>query len=121
MKSLVPTPRQLVVNRSGERCEAMVRVWTGTTYLWTRCYRTPIEVHHRLTRARGGNLLDELGEIYHLIALCHAHHRNEADGQYAFESGLLLDGRMYYSGGVYWYEGSDQYLKDNYGQGVRTG
>jgi hypothetical protein len=119
--SLVPTPRQLVVNRSGSRCEAMVKVWTGTVYLWTRCYRNPIEVHHRLTRARGGGLLDDLGEIYHLMALCHRHHRVDADGRYAFESGLLLDGRMYYAGGVYWYEGSDPYLKDNYGEGVRTG
>lgn len=104
----------------------MVQVWrldplTGEKTTWTRCFREPIEVHHRLTRARGGGLLDELGEIYHLIALCHQHHRNDADGGLAYESGLLLDGRMYYAGGVYWYEGSDAYLKDNYGKGVRTG
>jgi hypothetical protein len=118
--SLVPTPRDLVIQRSGGRCEAMVRVWTGTKYLWTRCFREPVDVHHRLTRARGGHLLDELGEIYHLMALCRQHHSHDADGRYAHESGLLIDGQMFYAGGTYWYEGSDTYLKDNYGKGVRT-
>lgn len=110
-----PKTRDLVVIRSGGRCEAMV--WVHDT--WARCFRAPIEVHHRITRARGGNLLDELNETYHLVALCTQHHREDADGGLAYESGLLLDGRMYYAGGQYWYEGSDQYLKDNYGQGVR--
>lgn len=121
----VPTPRDLVLDRSGGRCEAMV-VMYGTTWkvprkIWARCFREPVDVHHRLTRARGGGLLDELGEIYHLMALCRQHHATDADGRYAYESGLLLDGRMYKSGGLYWYEGSDQYLNDNYGKGVRTG
>jgi hypothetical protein len=119
MKRIVPTPRDLVVDRSGGRCEAMTTV-SGLD-VWTRCFRSPIEVHHRLTRARGGDLLDELGETYHLIALCPQHHREDADGGLAYESGLLLDGRMYKSGGLYWYEGSDDYLKDNYEQGVRLG
>lgn len=87
--------------------------------VWARCFRSPIEVHHRLTRARGGNLLDQLGEIYHLIALCTTHHREDADGGLAYQTGLLLDGRMYYAGGTYWYEGSDSYLKDNYGAGIK--
>jgi hypothetical protein len=124
-RSVIPTPRDLVIERSGGRCEAMV-LMSGTTWkkprmIWARCFRSPVDVHHRLTRARGGGLLDELGEIYHLMALCRQHHSDDADGRFAFEAGLLLDGRMYYAGGVYWYEGSDPYLKDNYGNGVRTG
>ena len=45
-------------------CEAMIQLYNGT---WTRCWRKPTESHHMLTRARGGRILDEVGETYHLI------------------------------------------------------
>lgn len=73
-----------------------------------------MERHHRLTRARGGTILDEVGESYHLIDLCPQHHRM-ADGADAYESGLLIDG--YVTSGLYGpvYTGSDPYLLERYG------
>lgn len=106
------TPRDQVIIRSTGACEAMVGI---DTEVWTRCFKTPVEVHHRLTRARGGAVLDELGETYHLIALCSAHHRL-ADGAQAYTRGLLLDGYMIRDGGEHFYEGSDDYLSARYGR-----
>lgn len=77
--------------------------------VWARCFDTPVEVHHRLTRARGGAVLDAVGETYHLIALCPSHHR-EADGALAYLSGLLLDGMMMRDGSSHYYTGTDEYL-----------
>jgi hypothetical protein len=82
--------------------------------VWTRCFKNPIEVHHRLTRARGGAVLDEYGETHHLIALCPDHHRM-ADGADAYLSGLLLDGQMIRDGGTHFYTGTDTYLRARYG------
>lgn len=82
---------------------------------WTRCFKTPIEVHHRLTRGRGGRVLDALGETYHLIALCGEHHRM-ADGAQAYATGLLLDGMMVREGSSHYYQGSDPYLASRYGR-----
>lgn len=101
--------RDRVIERSGSRCEAMVAV--GRT--WTRCWKDPVEVHHRLTRGRGGALLDELGEIYHLIALCSDHHR-DADGAEAYIGGLLIDGMMCRNGDRVFYVGTDPYLSARY-------
>lgn len=104
------------LKRSGRRCEADVLIEIAENeFVWTRCGRTPVEVHHALTRARGGALLDKVGEIYHLIALCHDCHRL-ADGGEAYEGGVLLDGY------VSWdqqqdrpvYTGSDDYLTRTY-------
>lgn len=91
-------------------CEAMVRVYTGA---WTRCWRKPTERHHLLTRARGGRILDEVGETYHLIDLCHIHHRL-ADGGDAYAGDLLIDGYVSRSNGRVVYQGSDEYLSDKY-------
>lgn len=95
-------------------CEAMVMV--GRT--WTRCGRTPTEVHHRLTRARGGLILDIYGEKYHLMNLCRRHH-NVAHDQPALETGLLLDGYITTCDGCGKpsYEGNDVYLTGRYGAG----
>lgn len=106
------TSRDRVIDRSYGMCEAMVGLDNG---VWTRCFKGPVEVHHRLTRARGGAILDQLGEIHHLIALCPTHHRM-ADGAQAYNMGLLLDGYMVRDGSAVYYEGSDSYLTARFGR-----
>jgi hypothetical protein len=94
----------------------MVRVggiddkWAGT---WTRCGLGPIEVHHALTKARGGRILDEAGETYHLIALCPRCHRL-ADGASAYQNNVLIDGYVSHDGDWIVYDGSDPYLSEKY-------
>ena len=109
------TQRLAVVARAGGRCEAEVEVCLGT-WSWARCFREGVEVHHLLTRARGGDLLDRVGEDYHLAALCPAHHRaaHAAGGRSA---GLLLDGYVTLdsSTGRVVYSGPDGYLLEKYG------
>lgn len=79
---------------------------------WARCGRLGIEDHHMLTRARGGDLLDTVGEIYHHIALCPEHHRYaHAEG---FPTGLMLEGSAYLEGGIITYVGPDDYLSARY-------
>jgi len=108
------TPNALVKLRSGSRCEAMVAVMAGHRAVPTRCFRSPVEIHHRLTRARGGDLLDVLGETYHLMALCHLHHKHAHEVR--DNQGLMLDGSVQLLGsGRVLYTGPDQYLNDNYG------
>jgi hypothetical protein len=81
---------------------------------WTRCgVRNGVEVHHALTRGRGGRILDEEGECYHLIVLCQAHHRG-ADGEDAYEGDLLIDGYMTRERGRAVYHGTDPYLSEKY-------
>lgn len=117
-KGKTVTPEARVRYRAGNVCEAMVIV-EGRSILgekanvWTRCGRTPVEVHHRLTRARGGGLLDELGETYHLLALCPKHHK-DSDGKDAYAGGLLLDGSMIKNQYGVYYEGSDPVLSQKY-------
>lgn len=91
-------------------CEAMVRVQE----VWARCGRRPVENHHRLTRARGGLLLDAAGETYHLMDLCVFHHKLAHDAP-ANENGLLIDGYITTIQGNVHYEGSDSYLLERYG------
>ena len=91
-------------------CEAMVQVYTGA---WTRCWRQPTEKHHALTRARGGRVLDDIGETYHHIHLCHYHHRM-ADGGDAYSAALLIDGYAITEGDRVVYYGTDEYLSNKY-------
>lgn len=92
---------------SWRRCEAMVGV--GNTY--TRCFRMPTEIHHMLTRARGGLILDAAGETAHLIALCRFHH-NYAHSKEGHEAGLMIDGYVTTGqNGRPVYEGSDRRLE----------
>ena len=103
--------RSHVVERSDGQCEAMIKV--GRT--WSRCWASPIEIHHMLTRGRGGGVLDEVEESYHLIALCAKCHWG-ADGAPAYAGKLLIDGY------VVWnhsrtrpvYVGTDSYLSSKY-------
>ncbi len=96
------------MQRSTRRCEAVVQL----PHAWTRCGRHPVEVHHALPRGRGGNLLDSVGETYHLIALCPMHHR-EVDN-YGSESGLMISGYVRRDGSKIIYEGPDDYLSATY-------
>lgn len=111
--SLPFSSHELVVARSGGHCEAMIAL----PRTWTRCGRYGIEVHHALTRARGGVLLDELGETQHLIALCRAHHKYAHEEGHS-PSGLMIDGSVYRDGARLIYVGPDPYLSATYGPGV---
>lgn len=82
---------------------------------WTRCGRPYADLHHRITRARGGEILDAVGETYHLMFLCRHHHGYAHDQGSAFENGLLLDGYLTTGPSGPIYTGSDPYLTQRYG------
>jgi hypothetical protein len=104
----VASIRDKVIERSHGRCEAMVEL----PRTWARCGKAPVEDHHVLTRARGGDVLDEVGETYHHLALCPKHHRMvDVMGS---ESGLILEGSVYKDGWRIVYVGPDEYLSDKY-------
>ena len=94
----------------------MVRLRGGR---FTRCGKAPVDCHHRLRRSQGGNLLDEQMEIYHLVCLCREHH-NWAHRHVglATELGLFLDGYVIRDGAKIIYKGSDEFLREKYGDGV---
>lgn len=103
--------RTALYDRSGEMCEAMVATNRG---IYTRCWRRPVEIHHLLTRARGGGILDAAGETYHLICLCNEHHAM-SDGGDAYAGGLLIDGYVTSNKrGRPIYHGSDIELSERY-------
>lgn len=82
------------------------------------CGQTPVERHHRLTRARGGQLLDKYTD-YHLMDLCKKHHAM-ADGRDARAGGLVLDGYVTTCSvcAVPEYMGPDEHLAKYYGKAV---
>lgn len=98
------------------RCEALIEL----PRTWARCYRAPADLHHRLTRARGGKILDDAGETYHLMYLCRRHHAVAHDQGSAFENGLLLDGSVVSGPEGPIYTGSDPYLQARYGGGLQV-
>lgn len=93
----------------------MVEIDHPSTEVWTRCGVAPIEIHHRVTRARGGEILDAVGETYHLLALCRAHHSKAHDDDRAFDNGLLLAGSVIAGTSGPNYSGPDKYLNRKYG------
>lgn len=103
--------RAAVLKRSGGHCEAMIDL----ERIWTRCGKRDIELHHRLTRARGGAVLDAVGETYHLMHLCHSCHMRAHDQHQAFDNGLLISGSMTSGLNGPVYVGDDQYLLSQYG------
>ena len=104
--------RTALYERSEGKCEAMVRIERG---MFSRCWATPIEIHHLLTRSRGGHILDQAEETYHLICLCPEHH-HMSDGADAYEGSLLIDGYVTVGpNGRPVYQGSDIELKQKYG------
>jgi hypothetical protein len=80
--------RQRIYRRSGGRCELYIEY---SETVRGRCSRAGREIHHMLTKARGGVILDNAGETMHLIHLCQEHHRY-SDGQQAYDCGLLIEG-----------------------------
>lgn len=102
--------RDAVHKRSGGRCEAEYEMGGR----WRRCRKRAGEVHHLLTKARGGRHLDRMGETAHLLHLCHEHHRQAHE-----ETGhdLII------SGEVEWdrltkrpvYRGDDHELRQRWG------
>lgn len=108
--------RRAVVRRSFGRCEAFVSVGDGHPY---RCQNRATDIHHLLTKGRGGANLDKVGEVYHLIHLCRECHQS-ADGGEAYDGGMLIQGSVtwdrFYNKPVY--TGPDDYLTKRYGRGV---
>lgn len=111
-ESISRVARRKVWERSDCYCEAMRRKYNG---VYTRCWGMPIEVHHLLTRGRGGDVLDAVHETYHLIALCPQCHK-AADGAEAYAGDLLIDGYVLWNADKTWpeYTGSDDYLSRKY-------
>lgn len=99
------------------RCEALVAMNSVSTnrVMYVPCGRVDAELHHKVTRARGGLLLDKAGETYHHLYLCRHHHTIAHDAP-AFENGLLIEGSVV-SGpdGSPVYTGPDEYLTEHYG------
>lgn len=108
--------RLKVKRRSGGRCEAFVTYSLYGSNQTHRCTNAATEVHHLLTKARGGANLDKVGEDYHLIDLCSACHA-------ASDGGDAYVGKMLIEGDVQWdkiqnrpvYRGPNEYLKREYG------
>lgn len=107
------TSRDLALLVASYRCEAMV--WVNHRY--TRCGKTAPDVHHMLFRSRGGDVLDEIGETYHLVCLCRLHHdwvhHHPAE---AALGGLVIEGQVWVDGGRAVYRGPDPYLHTTYGR-----
>lgn len=81
---------EAITTRSGGRCEA--EVFMSHPLGWIRCGEPATEVHHLLPKSRGGRILDEVGEMTHLIHLCktdhmQAHARKDAEG-------MMIDGSV---------------------------
>jgi hypothetical protein len=98
--------------RAERRCEAMIR----RGRVWERCTAEGTDVHHMLSRSRGGLLLDEARETYHLVCVCREHHRY-AHAHPQSPGGLTLPGYVR-SGpdGRPVYVGPDEFLKGRYGR-----
>jgi len=95
--------------RSEGRCEAMIRL--NDDDVWTRCWGGPVDIHHMLTKARGGRVLDDAGEDYHLIACCRVCHNGAHNS-----NGLEIDGYVITGAdGSPVYSGTDEYLTAKYG------
>lgn len=103
--------RKQIHKRSGGRCEAVI-----IGKVDSRCSQRASQIHHMLTKARGGVILDDAGEIYHLLHLCHTCH-SLCDGKDAYDGGVLIDG---YVRSNKWgkpvYYGTDKYLNTKYGE-----
>ena len=100
-------------------CEAMILIKTlrRPEGMYHQCGTEPADLHHKVTRARGGLVLDRAGETYHLMWLCREHHRTAHD-EPAFDNGLLIRG--YVTTGpddTPVYTGPDEYLSEHYGYG----
>jgi hypothetical protein len=85
--------------------------------MFVPCGAENAELHHKLTRARGGVLLDIAGETYHQIYLCREHHNMAHDEGNAFARGLLIAGSVITGPDARpLYTGPDEYLLERYGR-----
>lgn len=99
-------------------CEAMIATRTGR---YACCGAEPADLHHKITRARGGLILDAANETYHQMYLCREHHAYAHDRETAFEGGLLIHGYVVTGvDGRPLYTGPDEYLTEHYGKGARV-
>ncbi len=94
-----------------DSCEAMEM----KNNRFVMCGKPNTEVHHMLTRSRGGRLLDRAGETYHLARLCHDHHMRIHSSGDGYEGGFLIRGSVTTgSDGKPVYVGPDEYLSKKY-------
>lgn len=100
------------------RCEAMVLIKSPTRPdgLYHACGKEPADLHHKLTRSRGGLILDEAGETHHHLYLCREHHAHAHDEGHGYANGLLIRGYVItHTDGRPMYIGPDEYLSERYG------
>jgi hypothetical protein len=104
--------KQYVRERSGKQCEAYL------PQMKTRCGREGIHIHHMLTRAHGGKILDEAEETYHLALLCAQCHTEAHRGSNHVTrvggGSLLIEGYVHTENGRPIYIGPDRYLATTY-------
>jgi len=100
------------------RCEAMVLLEGGRKSMYVMCGEEDAHLHHKLTRARGGLLLDDVGETYHHMYLCAAHHKFAHDEGTGYTNGLLIRGSVTTVLSWPMYVGPDEYLSEHYGEQV---
>lgn len=103
------------------RCEAMVSMEIPRgryrQVMFVCCGRENADLHHKLTRARGGIILDIAHETYHHIYLCREHHNLAHDEDKAYAAGLLIRGSVTtHLDGRPLYCGPDEYLTEHYGE-----
>jgi 5-methylcytosine-specific restriction endonuclease McrA len=105
--------RKQVKERSGGFCEGYWLPPLSST--WTRCTSRSVQVHHKITRARGGELLDTW-TIYHLADLCVRCHIT-AHRPVGLKLRLMLPGSVLTNKvtGKPVYTGSDPYLSSHFG------
>lgn len=104
--------RKQIKQRSGGQCEVFNEGFLGLV----RCEKKATQIHHMLTKARGGEHLDDHTN-YHLIHLCTEHHAM-ADGKEAYDSGMLIHGEVRWDKllGKPIYTGPDRYLTKWFGE-----
>jgi hypothetical protein len=98
-------------------CEALVLTQgVGRRPMYVACGALRPDLHHKLTRGRGGMVLDKAGETYHHMWLCRDHHSVAHDQGSAFDNGLLIRGSVVTGpDGRPVYTGPDTYLSRKYG------
>lgn len=105
------------------RCEALILTGGFSPrhpVMYVPCGKADAELHHKITRARGGLILDAVGETYHLMYLCRSCHQLAHD-EPAFDNGLLIRGSVVSRpDGSALYTGPDEYLTTHYGSRVHT-
>lgn len=106
--------RKMIIKRSAGICEMMIDYGNGLGA--HRCGNPASEIHHMLTKARGGVALDKAYETYHLLHLCGPCHR-ASDGAEAYEGGFLIEGSAVWDSLSQRpvYTGPDEYLTKEYG------